>query len=52
MNKAETTLKSLNIVLSKLNDADFGICLKCKPTIPIGRILIRPESLLCVHCAT
>lgn len=51
LRQAEAKLKSLNIVLSKLDDNDFGICLKCKQTIPIGRILIRPESLLCVNCA-
>jgi DnaK suppressor protein len=48
---AEIKLGNLNRVLSKLEDSDFGICLKCKQAIPIGRILIRPESLLCVNCA-
>lgn len=51
LRQAESKLKSLHIVLSKLNDDDFGMCLKCKQPIPIGRILIRPESLLCVNCA-
>lgn len=51
LRQAENKLKSLNRVLSKLDDDDFGICLKCKNKIPIGRILIRPESLLCVNCA-
>ncbi|MFK7783167.1 TraR/DksA family transcriptional regulator [Psychroserpens sp.] len=51
LRQAVSKLKTLNIVLSKIEDHDFGICLKCKQTIPIGRILIRPESLLCVNCA-
>ncbi|MBO6605493.1 TraR/DksA family transcriptional regulator [Psychroserpens sp.] len=51
LRQAETKLKKLHIVLSKIEDADFGICLKCKQPIPVGRILIRPESLLCVNCA-
>lgn len=52
LRQAEQKLKSLNTVLNKLGDSDFGICLKCKNPIPIGRIMIRPESLLCVNCAT
>jgi DnaK suppressor protein len=31
---------------------DFGICIKCGKPIPTGRILVRPESLTCVNCAT
>lgn len=44
-------LKALQKVLSKIGTKDFGICLKCGKKIAIGRILIRPESLLCVNCA-
>ncbi len=51
LRQAEIKLNSLKIVLSKINDNDFGVCLKCKQTIPLGRILIRPESLFCVNCA-
>ncbi|MDX1471632.1 MAG: TraR/DksA C4-type zinc finger protein [Flavobacteriaceae bacterium] len=51
LRQAEQKLKSLNTVLNKLEDSDFGICLKCNKPIPIGRIMIRPESLLCVNCA-
>lgn len=51
LRQAEHRLKTLKIVLSKIDGNDFGICLKCKLAIPLGRILIRPESLLCVNCA-
>jgi len=51
LRQAEIKLNNLKRVLSKIDDSDFGICLKCQQTIPVGRILIRPESLLCVHCA-
>ncbi len=51
LRQSEAKLKKLKIVLSKIDDTDFGICLKCKQAIPLGRILIRPESLLCVNCA-
>jgi DnaK suppressor protein len=48
---AEQKLKNLHRVLSQLGSKDFGLCLKCNQPIPLGRILIRPQSLLCVKCA-
>lgn len=51
LRQAETKLINLNRALSKVDDFDFGICLKCQNQIPVGRILIRPESFLCVKCA-
>ncbi|WP_299223769.1 TraR/DksA C4-type zinc finger protein [uncultured Psychroserpens sp.] len=51
LRQAEMKLNSLKRVWSKIDDDDFGMCLKCKQAIPVGRILIRPESLLCVNCA-
>ena len=49
--QAEGKLKNLNNVLSKVGSKEFGICIRCKQAIPLGRILIRPESLHCVNCA-
>ena len=51
LRQAEAKLKNLNYVLSKFGDDDFGICLRCKQAIPLGRILFRPESMYCVNCA-
>ncbi len=51
LRQAELKLVNLKRVLSQLGSKDFGICLKCKEPIPVGRILIRPESLYCVNCA-
>lgn len=51
LKQAELKLSSLQQVLAKVNTKEFGICIKCKQTIPLGRILIRPESLYCVKCA-
>lgn len=51
LRQAEEKLVNLNRVLSKIGDKDFGMCLKCHKQIPLGRILIRPESLYCVGCA-
>ena len=52
LRQAEEKLKNLNRVLSNIGSKEFGICMKCKQPIPIGRILIRPESLYCVNCAS
>ena len=51
LRKAEEKLVNLERVHSTIDSDDFGICLKCKNEIPLGRILIRPESLFCINCA-
>ncbi len=51
LRQAEEKLNKLNHVLSKVGSEDFGICIKCKTQIPVGRILIRPESMYRVNCA-
>ena len=52
LRQVEQKLSMLKIALSKIDENDFGICAKCKNEIPIGRILIRPQSRLCVNCAS
>ncbi|MGF1554646.1 TraR/DksA family transcriptional regulator [Paucihalobacter sp.] len=52
LQQAEEKLRKLNNALSNVESPDFGMCLKCKQQIPLGRILIRPESAYCVQCAT
>ena len=51
LRQAESKLRNLQRVFSQIGSDEFGICLKCKQPIPLGRILIRPESLFCVNCA-
>lgn len=48
---SEEKLKSLEYVLTKLDDPNFGKCAKCGETIPLKRIALRPQSVFCVHCA-
>lgn len=43
-------LNQLEMVLESVGKKGFGKCRKCGETIPMGRILIRPESLYCVRC--
>lgn len=47
-----TELKSINlrVALSRIDDADFGICIRCQNPIPIGRILLIPQAITCVNC--
>ena len=51
LTNAEVKLNNLKIALSKIEDDDFGICVRCKQSIPLGRILLRPQSVFCVNCA-
>ncbi len=51
LRESEQRYKKLILVLDNVNDPDFGICRKCKQAIPEGRLMIRPESSLCVKCA-
>ena len=52
LRKAKIKLKSLEIAFQNRNDSSFGKCNRCHNEIPIGRILIMPHSVFCVHCAT
>lgn len=51
LRKAEEKLNKLKLVLDRVNDADFGLCMRCGNPIPVGRILLMPQSRNCVRCA-
>lgn len=51
LRQAKEKLSKLRYALSKVEQTDFGLCMKCNSPIPLGRILIKPESMLCVNCA-
>lgn len=51
LRQAESKLKNLQAVLENMEDQDFGLCQKCQKPIPIGRILLMPQSRFCVNCA-
>jgi len=48
---ARNKMQELKAMQDKIKDADFGICNKCKQTIPFGRLIIQPHSKFCVICA-
>jgi DnaK suppressor protein len=51
LKKAQNKLHNLQVALSKVDDTDFGQCIKCRKMIPIGRILLMPQAISCVNCA-
>ena len=51
LKKAELKLNNLKVALSRIDDSDFGICVRCKNPIPLGRILLLPQAITCVNCA-
>jgi len=51
LRNSETKLNNLKIALSKIDDFDFGICIRCNKPIPLGRILLMPQVITCVNCS-
>ena len=50
LTNAEVKLNNLKVALSNIDDDDFGICVRCNKPIPLGRILLMPQSITCVNC--
>ena len=51
LSSARTKLAKLETALRKVGDPGFGICKRCSNPIPKGRIMLLPESVVCVACA-
>tara|TARA_B110000467_G_C18178962_1_gene399436 strand:+ start:561 stop:893 length:333 start_codon:yes stop_codon:yes gene_type:complete len=51
LRETEKKMQQLLQMDKKINDENFGICIKCRNTIPFGRLMIRPHSKFCVNCA-
>jgi DnaK suppressor protein len=51
LRKARDTRSQLERALAKIDAADFGLCRECDEPIPSARLLILPETDLCVKCA-
>ncbi len=50
LNSAKIKLGRLEKALRDLEEPDFGICVRCEEPIPFGRLMILPESTVCVKC--
>jgi DnaK suppressor protein len=51
LKKSKQTLLKMERALMLINDPDFGLCRECEEPIPFARLMIVPESDLCVQCA-
>lgn len=51
LGQAKAKLVALEFTLTKVGTSEFGRCVRCRKEIPIGRILVRPESLYCMECS-
>jgi DnaK suppressor protein len=51
LRKAQIRLNALNEAKSNINHPNFGVCANCEEDIPMGRLLLRPQSRSCVKCA-
>lgn len=51
LRNAEARLAKLQRALSHIDNPDFGQCRECGKDIPLGRIMLMPESDKCVECA-
>ena len=52
LRNAINKLTLLESALQRINQEDFGLCIRCKNEIPIKRVLLMPQSSRCVHCAS
>ena len=51
LRQAKKEMYALDTIKKKINEKDFGQCIKCRKQIPFERILLVPESIYCVNCA-
>ncbi len=51
LREAQYALSKLESALKMIDAPDFGLCRECEEPIPFGRLMIMPESDLCVECA-
>lgn len=51
LQKSRSRLVLMENALADAGKKDFGICIRCGQSIPLGRILLMPESKKCVRCA-
>ncbi len=52
LRQARSKMEKLMMAKEKCNNPEFGVCGKCRGDIPMGRLLLMPESFFCVRCAS
>ena len=51
LRRAKQTLSKLERVLKIVDALEFGLCGTCEEPIPFERLMIVPETNMCVECA-
>ncbi|MCK5147275.1 conjugal transfer protein TraR [bacterium] len=51
LNQSKLKLRQLENMAINIEKADFGLCVVCKQSIPVERLIWLPESDRCVKCA-
>lgn len=51
LRSAKKKLSNLEAALTKVDQTDFGICVRCRQPIPPARLMFMPQSNRCVRCA-
>lgn len=51
LREARNKLARLERALKMIDRPGFGICMECEEPIPVGRLMVMPESDMCVECA-
>ena len=51
LREAQNTLAKLQRALKMIDRPGFGMCRECDEPIPLARLMIMPETDMCVECA-
>lgn len=51
LRQAKEKLHGLHHAYENIDNPSFGVCTSCGGEIPLGRILIVPESTKCMRCS-
>lgn len=52
LRKAEEKLQQLERMTVLVEEPGFGLCKKCGGPIPMQRLILMPQSVFCVRCAS
>lgn len=45
-------IASVKRALARIEDGEYGVCVRCNGDINPKRLEVRPEAALCIHCAS
>lgn len=48
---AQDSLRAIMVALSRVESGDYGFCVDCDDPIGYARLVVKPETALCLSCA-